>query len=270
MASKAPLIQPKFDSRIYKLTYPLQGGHSPKDGTLKRGYMIWERALVGYNSRAVVHFLYNPSTVEVSYPLSDSTVQSILQFPNPGDNADLRVPLYQTASWSLLFDRTYELWGSYNPDGTFRGGKKTVGNHPEQVGVMADIIQMQQFTGMMVNYSAPGAPINPGGAKTNFTSHQGIMQIVPSYVYFSNIPGNHTNLSYYGYISEWDLQVTHWTQFMVPMRCVINIQFTMLPPPQNRTNPGNVNNNNVLWSTQPQVNPFGTAGNTSSAGVSGR
>lgn len=265
MAGRAPLIQPKFDSRIYKLTYPLMGGRAPHQGVLKHGYMIWEQALVGYNNRAVVHFLYNPSTVEVSYPLSDSTVQAILQFPNPGDKADLRVPLYQTASWSILYDRTYELWGSYNPDGTFKGSTQ-VKNHPGQVGVLADIIQMQQFTGMQVNYSAPGAPIAAGGAANNFTAHQGIMQIVPSYVYFSD----KTNLSFYGYISEWDLQVTHWTQFMVPQRCVINIQFTMLPPPQNKTNPGNVNTTNVLWSTQPQVNPFGTAGNTSSAGVSGR
>ncbi len=36
-------------------------------------------------------------------------------------------------------------------------------------------------------------------------------------------------LYYYGFISDWSVQVTQWTQFMIPMRCVINIDFTLLP-----------------------------------------
>src|SRR5258708_38789955 len=107
--SKAPISQPKFDPRISKLIYPMMGNRNPNHGTLKRGFMVWEKPLVGYNALAAVHFLYNPSTVSADYPISDSTVGAILQFPNPNDKADLRVPLQQTATWSLLFDRTYEL-----------------------------------------------------------------------------------------------------------------------------------------------------------------
>lgn len=238
MANKAPIEQPKFDRRIYTLAYPMQGNRNPDQGTLKHGFMVWEKPLPGYSGLAKVHFLYNPSTVEADYPLSDSTVQAVLQFPNPGDKADLRVPLYQTASWSILYDRTYELWGSYHANGRPREDIGKDRNNPRVVGVLADIMAFQQFTGMMIGFSqGTGGPTpNQGGSFANFAGHQGIMQIVPSYVYFSNV-GISTNLSYYGYISEWDVQITHWSNFMIPMRCVINISFTMLPPPQNQAKP---------------------------------
>ena len=56
--------------------------------------------------------------------------------------------------------------------------------------------------------------------------------MVPAYLYLGQ---RNTNLNYYGYISEWDVTYTHWTQWMVPMRCVIDISFTMLPPPPPKT-----------------------------------
>lgn len=262
MAKKVPIQQPKFDARISKLIYPLMGNRNPQHGILKRGFMIWEKPLVGYSALATVHFLYNPSTVEASYPLSDSSVGAILQFPNPGDNADLRVPLYQTVSWSLLYDRTYELWGSAEEGRTT--GKDN--NNPRAVGVLADIEQMRQFTGMDIGYSSNGLP--SATANQTFAGRQGIIQIVPCYVYF----GDKNGLVYYGYISEWDVQVTHWTQRMIPMRCVVNVSFTMLPPPQNSTKPGNNTDNN--WSATPNQIKTHTGSpsqlGAASAGVSGR
>lgn len=263
MANKNPISQPRFDSRIYKLTYPLQGGRNPGQGTLKHGFMVWEKPIPGYSGLAKIHFLYNPSTVEADYPISDSTAQAVLNFPNPGDKADLRVPLSQTASWSVLYDRTYELWGSYHSDGKPREHIGKDKNNPSVVGVLADIIQFQQFTGMMVGFS-PGTASVSGAPDSSFAGHQGIMQIVPSYVYFSD----QFNLSFYGYISEWDVQVTHWTNFMVPMRCVINVSFTMLPPPQNRAQPNTTKDNNWLI-TQPKLHVLNNLGGPQT-GVSGR
>jgi hypothetical protein len=263
--SKAPVTQPKFDARISKLVYPLMGGRAPGHGTLKRGFMVWDKPLVGYSGLATVHFLYNPSTVEADYPIADSTVGAILQFPNPHDKADLRVPLQQTASWSLLFDRTYELWGSADHPGESPGKNN---NDPSVIGVLADVFQMQQFTGMLVSYSQGTNPVvNPGGKVANFAGHQGIIQIVPSWVYF----GDKSALSFYGYISEWDLQVTHWTQQMVPMRCVINITFTMLPPVSASKPGSNADTNWVALHTRigPSVGGATTATPVTS-GISGR
>jgi hypothetical protein len=38
-------------------------------------------------------------------------------------------------------------------------------------------------------------------------------------------------MAFYGFISEWSVEYTHWTQNMVPIRCVISVSFTMLPNP---------------------------------------
>lgn len=252
MANRKAVEQPKFDPRISRLIYPMMGNRAPRDGTLKRGFMVWDKPLVGYSNLATVHFLYNPSTVEATYPIADASVGAILQFPNPNDKADLRVPLQQTVTWSLLFDRTYELWGSTNR--TKHPGKN--GNDPSAVGVLADVFQMQQFTGMLVNYS-PGnnpvvVPTNTGGSVANFAGHQGIIQIVPCWVYF----GVKEALSFYGYIQEWDLQITHWSQDMVPMRCVININFNMLPPVSN-SKPGTSADSNWVSAKIGSINGVG-------------
>lgn len=259
---KGPAIQqPKFDDRIYSLQYPLTG---TARGTLKRGYMVWAKPISGITSRATVHFLYNPSTVEADYPLSDSTVAASLLFPTPGDKADLRVPLQQTVSWSILYDRTYELWESYNADGSPKFGLGADGNNPQVIGVLADIFQMQQFTGMTASYNSGGLP-TPAGTKNLFLGHQGILQLVPSYVFF----GGAQALSYYGYVSEWDVQITHWTQYMVPMRCVIDISFTMLPPVSN-TAP--MLQNDVNWGGPPSSTSANaaTVSLSNTSGVSGR
>lgn len=233
---KKTVDQPKFDDRIYRLIYPMAFGSFR---ALQHGYMIWANPIRGFSDLAKVHFLYNPSTVEADYSVSDSSVGASLLFPNPGDKADLRVPLSQTVSWSILYDRTYELWGSYNEHGNPRQSIGRDKNNPAVVGIQADIFQMQQFTGMTVGYDEGG--VSKVTNDSTFAGHQGIIQLIPSWVFF----GGPQNLSYYGYISEWDCQVTHWTQYMVPMRCVININFTMLPPPVNPTNKNS--GGNTTW-----------------------
>lgn len=220
---KSSTAQPKFDNRIFRLIFPLTGPTH-----FGRGYMIWDKPITGYSDRATVNFLYNPSVVSAQFAMSDPNAAASLLFPNAHDNLDLRIPLNQTVSWSILYDRTYELWGQYNHDGTAKQTLGSQGNNPAVIGVLADIFQMQQFTGMNVQFQNTGNSV-AGAPKSSFTKHQGILQLIPSFVYF----GGKDAASYYGFVSEWDYQITHWTQHMVPMRCVINISFTMLPPPSN-------------------------------------
>jgi hypothetical protein len=249
----AAIAQPPFDSRITTLAFPLQGG---KFGSLQRGYMIWDKPISGYSTRAIVNFLYNPSSVSADYSISDSSVGASLMFPTGFNDTNLRVPLNQTVSWSLLFDRTYELWGTYNTDGSANGNKGNVNgntNDPKVVGVLADVMAMQQFTGMFVAYSSGNAQTTSPASGT-LTGWQGIMQMIPGWVYFGGGGSSTTSLWYYGYVSEWDVTITHWTQYMVPQRCVINITFTMLPPPQSSSG------------TQKLKNSVPTAGQPSPAG----
>jgi hypothetical protein len=234
--------------------------------------MVWDTPISGFSGKAQVNFLYNPSTVEADYSMSTPGVAASLLFPNANDTSDLRVPLNQTVEFSLLFDRTYELWGSYNSAGQSTGavaGQSSSGNasDPGSVGVLSDIFAMQQFTGMTVGYNSSGGTVVTvpnAGAGSSFLGYEGVLQMIPSYIYF----GSTANLSYYGYITEWDVQITHWTQYMVPMRCVIDVSFNMLP--------GNVS---TAGTTAPGIaptpsgtapTPIGVLPSTSNAGKSGR
>jgi hypothetical protein len=230
MASIPPVTQPPFSDNIAnKLGFPLTG---MQFGNLKRGKMVWDKPITGFSGNAEVKFLYNPSTVSATYYMATPGVGDILLYPNANDTSDLRVPLNQSVSFSLLYDRTFELWGAYGSDGTSNNvtnpGTDT-NNNPSIVGVMADIYQMQQFTGMTVSYNSSGQ-VTTSTSPTDLAGRQGIMQLIPSYVFF----GNTNVLAYYGYITEWDVTVTHWTQYMVPMRCVIDVTFNMLPPKNNQ------------------------------------
>lgn len=226
MANKPAIIQPPFDSRIKTLAYPLEGKNN---GSLTRGYMVWEKTIPGFSNNARVHFLYNPSSVQASFSMG--TAGATIQFPNAGDQSDLRIQLNQTASWSILFDRTYELWGQYHEDGTPKQGNGPDNNNQSVYGVLADLYQMQQFTGMTVGYT-PGGQVSHTLSSTSLSGRQGIFQLIPSYVYFG---GGKNSLAFYGYVSDWDYTITHWTQFMVPMRVIVDITWTMLPPPSNLT-----------------------------------
>ena len=222
------ITQPPFDKRLTTLAFPLNGGRGGQ--FLQTGYMIWDKPIPGYSGRAVIRYLYNPSTVSADFNIADASAQAALNFPNPGDTANLAIPLSQTAQWSLMFDRTFELWQAYASDGLpIAGNDSTSGG---ALGVQADVNAFMQFTGMLTNYSSGTANVSG-----SITKDAGIMQLVPSWAFFGN--NNVANgLVYYGYINEWSVQYTHFTQFNIPMRCVISVNFTMLPNPG--TNPPSV------------------------------
>ena len=230
---RSPLHQPQFSPNIRSLHIP---GSRTGGGQLQRGYLVQDQILPGYSHRCVFRYLFNPTTVETSYSVQDSGVTASLVFPNAHDQSDLRIPVNQYSSWSLLFDRTYELFGSYRDDGTPRYANYPAGNNPQVVGCWADILQLQEFTGQNVDYSAGMGVGSPGTGKAppfgTLAGHQGIMQMVPSWAFF----GGPKSLHYYGYISSYDVTVTHWSQFMVPMRAAIDISFTLLPPVKSQTN----------------------------------
>ena len=258
--SQSLLIQPKFDARLFTMAFPLTGSQS---GTIQRGYMIWDSPglpLQYGSALATVHYLYNPSTVASDFNIASASAQASLDFPNPGDAAKLAIPLSQTVQWSLMFDRTFELWGNYGSDGTpnniFGGGN----NDPTSIGVQADVMQFMQFTGMLA--SGQFTTNGQGGLTANAaysTTQTGIMQMIPAWAYFgaSNVQNN---LMYYGYINEWSVQYTHWTQYNIPMRCVISVNFTMLPWPS--TQPSQ-NASDSAWSVLPT--PTGGPGITNVA-----
>lgn len=239
--AKVASVQAPFDSRIKTLAMPMQSIKKQ----IQRGYMIQQEAMPGYTAnragKFVINFLYNPSTVEATYYVQTSGGAVSYLFPNANDSGDLAVPINQSVSWTVMYDRTYECnSGAYNSEGEIVSGSMAVpapGNvtaDPTVYGVWADVLQYQYFTGMLLqgssvtNQSATGIiDVTGGQYNANFKASQGFMMMIPAWVFF----GGQNNIAYFGYISEWDVTYTHWTQYMVPMRCVIDVTFTMLPPP---------------------------------------
>jgi hypothetical protein len=117
------------------------------------------------------------------------------------------------------------------------------------------VVMMQQLTGQFLQvyqgnnpYLDPvtGQPVGntTTGKNKNNTNRatglgvgvtQGVMQMTFCYVYFGDPK---KGLKYYGYIDSWEVQFTHFSQGMIPMRCVVDISFSLLPPPVQNVPPG--------------------------------
>jgi hypothetical protein len=179
-------VQPGFDSRIQSLTKPFAAnsnvtgsGPSGNNGSqnigggnnIQRGFMQWDvsngwpagygdakgtGAAVSGSKPAVVNFLFNPSTVSASYQMTDSTAQTALMYPlSTSGQAQPLVPIQQQVSFSLMFDRTYELnSSSSNAD-------------MKDFGVWLDVAAMMQFTGMFAAIYQGNAAALTGSAPSS-------------------------------------------------------------------------------------------------------
>ena len=215
--------------------------------------MVWDTqftAGAGYSETdpPAVSFLFNPSTVQASYSLSDSTAQAAMIFGVAGGGTPF-VGLQQQMNFTIMFDRTYEV--QWPPNGV----AQYAGQDVVEMGCEVDVRQVKQFTGMFSNSAGTGGFYTSGANATNPTAgatalgtggngapnqtitqatglgigpQQGIMLIMPSFCYFgSSIAGGTSQ--YYGYVDSWDVQYTHYTNLMVPIRCVVDIEYTLLP-----------------------------------------
>lgn len=201
---------PPFDPRILNL--PMRqvstGYGGTKDSTLYRGAMVGREANKGVKYK--VNFLYNPSTIVESRSI-DLNNQVLPDYARvPGDSGDYQTALNTTVSFSLLFDRTFEVWDSkYQLDerGTF--------------GCSVDTNAFFNLTGINQKQLVPGVR---GGKSSNMVI-QGPMAAVPIDLYFGF--GSPGGLHYFGIVSSMGITYTHFSQQMVPVRCAVDIGFTM-------------------------------------------
>ena len=247
-ANQPVYAQHAFDKRIS--TIPIPGNQSSGSQYLSRGYMVWDQPFPGYPGKCMVRFLYSPSVVTASYAIDSSSPQTTtaLLYAGASDTATVLAPMNQTVQFALLFDRSFELWGSYQTTGQPSGGASSV-NDPAVNGVGVDILAMKQFAGMLGQQSTAGS--NNGNSSED-SSIQGIMNFIPSWVYF----GPPSGVYYYGFITDFSVQFTQFTQYMVPMRAVVNVDFTLLPPPAGEPTTGSGASN---WWSLIGVGAFSTS-----------
>jgi len=248
----APIFeQPQFDPRIYTLPF------GADNGTLTRGYMKWDSGnnITQYGKyQALVHFLYNPTTVAISYSCTSNDQTVANQYSAPGGSTNVVAPIQQSLSFSLLFDRTFELWGQYDANGiplALSPANVTLGamNSAAQQGVNVDIRAMKQLTGQLSSLGAGGGNMTT----KNPVLKQGPMFPCYTWLYFGN---QTSDFFYYGYITDFNVTVTHWSQFMVPMRCAIDVDFSILPNQMTTAAPNKPGTNaspnkDLWWSTMP-------------------
>lgn len=198
-AEQRTLRNPPFDARIKTLLGP------GSDFKLKRGKLVNMETNRG-GAYWVLHFLYNPSTIQVGHAVVEDTLPDYEH-----SKYDLSSFLGETNSslqWSLLFDRTYEVWD--------RG---LINTPAGKYGVYTDVRALYGLLGMVEQ-----SPI------TGIDLIKRPMLNTPAQVYF----GGEGSLSYFGRINSIDITYTNWTKKMVPFRCVINIGMAIYPKvPQN-------------------------------------
>ncbi|MFI1796552.1 hypothetical protein ACH427_04225 [Streptomyces sp. NPDC020379] len=171
-----------------------------------------------------LRFLYNPSTVAVTHGLDGQNMQ-LAQWQRSEDmTGTALLPVNNSCSFSLLFDRTFDVLGPRDKP-------------PAKFGVMYDINMLYNICGInqQVNPNV-GVTVTPykDGSDTSKPSPDsgelptkitGPMQMVPVDIYF----GGHNNLYFYGFISNLSIQYSHWTQEMIPTRSAVSITVTGLP-----------------------------------------
>lgn len=210
-----------FDPRITAIpTVVYSGDYSVQ---LTRGHITQEKAVGGVRQRC--NFLYNPSVVNVSHSVNQNvlTDQNAI---NPYDvtAGEQLLPLQQTVSFSLLFDRTYEMWDASKLSGDARK------NVPSR-GVAWDVLSLYKITGIASPIDVSAAESSSSGAVqsssftkgSNSNSATGPMLYVPVYITFG------PTLDFYGIIQELDVQYTHWTTRMIPTRCQVDVSVQLLP-----------------------------------------
>lgn len=174
---------------------------------IERGFILSNSSPDGAgNAWDGIRFLYNPSTISISYMINGDPIPT-------GDTIVGRTdghPITQgigTLQFSLLFDRTYEMW---NPNRYSDDRRRGVG---------ADIDAFRQLVGVLLPPKKKGV-ISSSIAK----SDDSVMVPRMSYFVFST----KETTPYFGFITDLPIQYTHWTQNMVPVRAVVGPITVML------------------------------------------
>lgn len=225
--TKPVVLNPPFDHRMLQIGSPLVN-RGPK--SLRRGRFVHPPKSIdpAVKQRGQVNFLYNPTTIGVTHHVdpmlsSSGNSNSGVDFGELGMNlgttlgiGNIRVP--------LLFDRTYEM---YSPKGD---------NAATVLGCYADVLAFYRFTGLVGSnfdregdilgltadivgsiFSAAGGNIS---AMFEMQYPQHPMFPTLAYVYIS---GLYSGLKYFGQITDVEVEYTHWTKDMIPVRCAVNV-----------------------------------------------
>lgn len=201
------LSNPAFDVRIRNIR--------SFDGTpmssFVRGQIYTDKPIGKYYYG--LNFLYNPTTVSVNHALDQNAITDP-NAKNTNDPTTGLIGLQQSVSFSLLFDRTFEVWDKA------KYGQSEVG----QRGVQMDVLAAYRMLGITNKpTTAADGSITSDINGTQFFRPVGPMIQTAVRATFGS------SMTYFGFIDSLNLSYVHWASNMVPTRCQMDINLTLLP-----------------------------------------
>lgn len=216
-------LNPPFDPRMRGIGSPLNQGRG-----MRRGWVQTE------DDNLRVNFLFNPSELSLGHTVSDTAQTTKNRAKNDVTDGAFYASIGSTASFKLLYDRTYELYDNPKPN-------SLVG----RFGVLADVAAWYTMLGML-----PEMP-------TNWESAIITDPPQPKMAYLFMGP----KMVYYGWLNGISVTYSHWTQRMVPVRCAIDVQMDLQPYQGDKPLRGQVNssgdNGGLSWLDGLLKNPGG-------------
>lgn len=223
-----PVDNLPFDNRMTGR----MSGRSPILGNLLSGAMYTVQKPV-----YTCYFLFNPNEIDKSYSFDSSIPLPPQDLSTNGAAMGAGTVLNQTVSFTMLFDRTFEVWTGPKGQRAQSGGYTGAG--PYQFGVQWDIWAVERLLGIYGQAYGTHTPSGPPLAQ--------ICQVD-----FAN-PGNPQNpvdsanpgaVTFQGWIQSLDVQYTRFDINMTPTRAAVNMAFQLvyaLPgflPDTGLSNPG--------------------------------
>jgi hypothetical protein len=224
-------VNPMEDTRLDSFPSLQQDGF---EKFLYRGYMKTatktdgEPLTAGENkSQYWLFFRYNPSSVSVNYALGAKSRPVPGMYLGDQGSAKLLGLTGGSLSFSLLFDRTYEM-SDPSQHGTWAG----------DLGVLADSHVIYNMVGMNEKPTAAAEDTtDTGNPKPG--DFLGVMQLRYVWVNFMN-PRNttiyrqlpaHSSMRYFGYVTSISMTYTHFTQRMAPTRGAFTVNIDLMTVP---------------------------------------
>ncbi|MGW3153710.1 hypothetical protein [Streptomyces sp. NPDC001089] len=217
------IYENSFDNRIQNIPSYLPSESGGSNYGLIRGYMVTAFPKGKSGKFYMLNFLYNPSEVQVSHSLDAANQVMPAYTRSDADNGTPLTAAGGTLSYSLLFDRSYEMSDPTQFD-TIEG----------TYGVMADVHVLYNLVGINTKQQVWSSS-SGSDASSDTGDVIGIMQMNPVWVHFNQarhrfadkLP-NMSRMSYFGYLSSLSISYTHFTQRMTPVRCAVSITMQLM------------------------------------------
>jgi hypothetical protein len=228
-----PLDNLPFDPRINRAA--LRSAQGPQigagSGGVTGGRISTPSPAPGANGAVfAAYFLFNPTEIDLQYNFDTSVTGAInpAYAGNQANDDPQGLMLNQTQSFTLLFDRTYELWSGRQAagyDSYLNGG-------PYFYGVQWDVWAIERLAGIYgqaAGHGPSGPPASAictvqfGGALTSETVYgtPGTPRPSPELVQGAILPA----VNFQGWMTNFSVEYTRFDGNMVPSRCAISLSF---------------------------------------------